>query len=99
MNKTELIDDLATRAGLTRTKAKDVVDALFHPGTGLIAGELQGGGTLSLHQFGQFSVRDQAARKGRDPKTGREIEIPARRACSFRPRKGLRKGLKDIIGG
>jgi DNA-binding protein HU-beta len=99
MNKTELTEDLAKRTGLSRSKAGEVVSALFNPASGLISSELQGGGTVGLHEFGQFSVREYEARKGRDPRTGKEIDIPARKACSFRPRKGLRKDMKDIVGG
>ncbi|MBW3630422.1 MAG: HU family DNA-binding protein [Gemmatimonadetes bacterium] len=99
MNKTEMTEQLAKRAGLSRAKAGEVVTALFNPSGGIIAAELQGGGTLGLHEFGQFSVREYQPRKGRDPRTGKEIDIPARKACSFRPRKGLRKDMKDIVGG
>ena len=99
MNKTELTEDLVKRTGLSRAKAGEVVSALFNPSSGLISGELQGGGTVGLHEFGQFSVREREARKGRDPRTGKEIDIPARKTCSFRPRKGLRKDMKDIVGG
>ena len=98
MNKSELTEDLAKRTGLSRAKAGEVVTALFNPAGGLIATELQAGGTVGLHEFGQFSVREYDARKGRDPRTGKEIDIPARKACHFRPRKGLRKDMKDIVG-
>ena len=99
MNKTEMTEQLAKRTGLSRAKAGEVVTALFNPSGGIIADELQGGRSVALHEFGQFSVREYEARKGRDPRTGKEIDIPARKACSFRPRKGLRKDMKDIVGG
>ena len=99
MNKTELTEELARRAGLSRAKAGEVISAVFNPSSGLIGAELQGGGTVGLHEFGQFSVKQYEARKGRDPRTGKEIDIPARKACHFRPRKGLRKDMKDIVGG
>ena len=99
MNKSELTEELAKRAGLSRAKAGEVINAVFNPASGLIGSELKGGGTVGLHEFGQFSVKDYEARKGRDPRTGKQIDIPARRACHFRPRKGLRKDMKDIVGG
>jgi DNA-binding protein HU-beta len=99
VNKTELTEELARRTGLSRAKATEVISAVFNPASGLIGGELKGGGTVGLHEFGQFSVKEYEARKGRDPRSGKEIEIPSRRACHFRPRKGLRKDLKDIVGG
>ena len=99
MNKTEMTEHLAKRTGLSRAKAGEVVTALFNPAGGIIAAELQGGGTVAIHEFGQFSVRQYEGRKGRDPRTGKEIDIPARKACAFRPRKGLRSDMKDIVGG
>ena len=99
MNKTELTEELAKRTGLSRGKAGEVISAIFNPASGLIGSELQAGGSVALHEFGQFSVREYEARKGRDPRTGKDIDIPARKACSFRPRKGLRKGMNDIVGG
>ena len=99
MNKTELTEELAKRTGLSRAKAGEVISAVFNPASGLIGAELQGGGNVGLHEFGQFSVKQYEARKGRDPRSGKEIDIPARKACHFRPRKGLRKDMKDIVGG
>ena len=99
MNKTELTEELAKRTGLSRAKAGEVISAVFNPDGGLIGAELRGGGTVGLHEFGQFSVKQYEARKGRDPRSGKEIDIPARKACHFRPRKGLRKDMKDIVGG
>ena len=98
MNRTQLIERLAERTGLTRAKAGELVQALFDPESGLIADALRGGGTLSLHDFGTFGVRESATRKGRHPRTGREIDIPARRTCTFKPRKGLRSSMKDMVG-
>src|SRR5689334_20785202 len=98
MNRAELTAELAARTGLSRGQAGEVVSALFDPSDGLIAGELKGGGTLALHDFGAFGVKDRLARKGRDPRTGREVDVPARRSCYFRPRKGLRSSMKDIVG-
>ena len=98
MNKAKLIDELAARAGLPQSRAREVVEALFDPDTGLISGELQSGGSLSLHGFGRFGVRSYPARKGRNPRTGKEIEIAARTACTFQPRKGLRSSMKDMVG-
>ena len=98
MNKTQLIDRLAERTGLPRAQAAAVVQTLFDPASGLIAEALRGGSTLTLHEFGSFGVRESPARKGRDPRTGREIDIPARRSCTFRARKGLRSSMKDMVG-
>lgn len=92
MNKSEMASALAGRTGLSSARARQVIDALFHPASGLISAELQKGGRVSLHEFGQFGTRDRPARQGKD------IDVPARTACAFRPRKGLRSSLKDIVG-
>jgi DNA-binding protein HU-beta len=98
MNKGQLVDRLAERAALPRPTAAAVVKALFDPAVGLIAEELSAGGRVGLPGFGTFGVRRRPARRGRDPSTGRPIEIPARGACTFTPRKGLRSSMKDLVG-
>jgi len=99
MNKGQLVDLLAERTGLSRPRADSIVRALFDPETGILAEELRAGGRVALGDFGSFSTRERAARTGRDPRSGREIDIPARRACVFTPRKGLRSSMKDMVGG
>lgn len=98
MNKGQIVDSLADRTGLPRPKAAAIVNALFDTDTGIIADELRGGGRIDLPGFGRFATRERAARTGRDPRTGKEIDIPARRACVFTPRQGLRSSMKDIVG-
>jgi DNA-binding protein HU-beta len=98
VNKTRLIEELAGRTGLSRARAGELVQALFDPSEGIIAGELRRGGRVSLPGFGRFEVRERAGRRGRHPRSGREIEIPASRACSFRPHGGLRRSMKDMVG-
>jgi DNA-binding protein HU-beta len=98
MNQGQLVDELARRTGLPRPAADAVVRALFDPAAGIVAEELKRSGQLGLPGFGSFGVREYAARRGRDPRSGAEIEIPARRACTFTPRKGLRSSMKDMVG-
>lgn len=98
MNKGQLVDQLSRRTGLPRPSADAIIRALFDPESGLIAEELKGGGSVALPGFGRFATRDRAARRGRDPRTGREIEVAARRACVFSPREGLRSTMKDMVG-
>jgi len=98
MNRAQMIDELARRSGLSKGKAGEVVSALFDPEEGLISGELRSGGTVALHDFGAFGVKESPARRGRDPRTGKEIDVPARRSCTFKARKGLRSSMKDIVG-
>ena len=98
MNKGQMVDRLAERTGLPRPTADAVVRALFDPASGLISEELRRSGDVALPGFGKFAVRELPARKGRDPRTGKEIDIAARRACHFTPRTGLRRSMKDIVG-
>ena len=95
MNKTEMVAALARKTEITQNKAAEVVDAIFStvPGQGLIAGELQGGGEVSIGGFGKFETRERGARTGRNPATGATIQIAAKRSPAFK----AAKNLKDAI--
>jgi DNA-binding protein HU-beta len=75
-----------------------VIDEIFDPADGLIATGLREDGNVGLAGFGSFSLRARPERKGRDPRTGRELTVPARNVCTFTPRKGLRSSMKDMVG-
>lgn len=94
MNKSELIQQLASRTDLSRAQAQNAVEALFSPDNGLIAQALKGGEKVQITGFGSFETRKREARKGRNPRTGKEINIGASTNAAFRPGKGL----KDAIG-
>jgi DNA-binding protein HU-beta len=98
VNKTQLIEELAGRTGLSRARAGDLVQTLFDPGAGVLSEALRRDGRVSLPGFGRLELRERAARTGRDPRSGRELRIPASRACSFRPHAGLRRSMKDMVG-
>jgi DNA-binding protein HU-beta len=89
MNKAELIESVAARAGLTKTDAGSAVDAVFDS----IESALSRGDSVSLIGFGTFSVSNRAARIGRNPRTGETIQIAASRAAKFK----AGKGLKDAV--
>ncbi|MBF0107630.1 MAG: HU family DNA-binding protein [Magnetococcales bacterium] len=89
MNKTELVDAVAARTGLTKAQSSDAIDAVV----GAIEGALKGGDQVSLVGFGTFSVSERAARTGRNPRTGAEIQIPAAKQPKFRPGKGLKDAV------
>ncbi|MCT6848899.1 MAG: HU family DNA-binding protein, partial [Apilactobacillus kunkeei] len=72
-NKAELVSSVATKTGLTKKDATAAVDAVFDS----IQGSLAKGEKVQLIGFGNFEVRERAARKGRNPQTGAEIQIPA----------------------
>lgn len=95
MNKSELQERLAERTGLTKAQAGEAVNSLFNAEDGILSQALKQGEKVTITGFGSFEVRERAARTGRNPRTGKEIEIAASKAPAFR----AGKGLKDSIGG
>ena len=89
MNKTELIDAIAKEAGLTKVEAGKALDAM----TTSITAALKGGDTVPLIGFGTFKVSQRAARIGRNPQTGKELKIAARKAPAFTAGKALKDAL------
>jgi len=89
MNKTELIDAIAASAGLTKADAGRAIDAT----TVAITNALKKGDAVTLVGFGTFKVTHRAARNGRNPRTGAELKIAARKAPSF----SAGKTLKDSV--
>jgi DNA-binding protein HU-beta len=90
MNKSELIDAIATKASLTKTDAAQALDAVISA----VGEALKSGDSVTLVGFGTFSVKERAARTGRNPKTGAAIQIAASKVPGFK----AGKGLKDIVG-
>ncbi|QKS71085.1 HU family DNA-binding protein [Paenalkalicoccus suaedae] len=90
MNKTELINAVAEKTELSKKDATGAVDAVFD----IITGALQKNEKVQLIGFGNFEVRERAARKGRNPQTGEEIEIPASNVPAFKPGKALKDAVK-----
>ena len=90
MNKTELVKAVSTQAELTQKDAAKVVDALFETISNTLAKEEK----VQLIGFGTFEVRDRAARKGRNPQTGEEIDIAASKVPAFKPGKELKEAVK-----
>ncbi|QIL46607.1 HU family DNA-binding protein [Vagococcus coleopterorum] len=89
-NKAELIEKVAAKADLTKKDATTAVDAVFSTIQDLLAD----GEKVQLIGFGNFEVRDRAARKGRNPQTGKEISIPASKVPAFKPGKALKDAVK-----
>ncbi len=80
MNKAQLIDAMAAEAGLSKADAKKALDAFVAATTGA----LKGGDRVALIGFGSFSVSERAARTGRNPQTGKEITIAAKKVVKFK---------------
>ncbi len=90
MNKTDLITQVVEKTELQKKDATKAVEAVFEA----IADALQSGDKVQLVGFGNFEVRERSARKGRNPQTGEEIEIPASKIPAFKPGKALKDGIK-----
>ncbi|MGN7455804.1 HU family DNA-binding protein [Paenibacillus pasadenensis] len=89
LNKTDLINKVSEVAELSKKDATKAVDAVFEA----ISDALQSGDKVQLVGFGNFEVRERQARKGRNPQTGEEIDIPASKTPAFKPGKSL----KDLV--
>ena len=90
MTKAEFIKTLREKAGLaTLAQAEAAYDGLFS----IVAGSLKKGDAVSISGFGSFKVVQRKARKGRNPQTGREMQIPASRAVKFTPGKALKESV------
>lgn len=89
MNKAELVGSVAEKAEVTKKDAERVITAVFD----VVEEVLAKGEKVQLVGFGTFEVRDRAARTGRNPQTGEEIEIAATRVPAFRAGKSLRDSI------
>ncbi len=87
MNKTELVAAIAKESKLSKKAAEGALNAM----TDAISKELKKGGKVQLIGFGTFEVSKRAARKGRNPQTGKEISIPATKIPKFKAGAGLKK--------
>ena len=91
MNKSELIEAIAESADISKAAAGRAIDAVVES----VTTALKNGDQVTLIGFGTFSVKDRAARTGRNPQTGAEIQIAAAKIPSFK----AGKGLKDAVNG
>ncbi len=85
MNKSELIDAMAADAGISKAAAKAALDSL----TNNVTGALKKGEKVALVGWGTWSVSQRAARSGRNPQTGKEIQIAAKNVVKFKAGAGL----------
>jgi len=92
VNKQDLVDVVAKRLGITKTKATEITE-LFFAENGIIASELRRGGKIAISGFGNFETRTRAARVGRNPRTGKAIPLKASTAPAFR----AARALKDLV--
>jgi DNA-binding protein HU-beta len=89
MTKLELVRELAEDFEIPRKQMTEMVEALFDKITAI----LKGGDKVQLTPFGQFKIRDRAARIGRNPQTGAPVNIPAKRVLKFIPGRPLKEAV------
>jgi DNA-binding protein HU-beta len=89
LTKSEFIDQVADRAGLSKKDASDAVDAVL----ATIEGALSRGSDVVFSGFGKFSVSERGAREGRNPATGEKIQIKASKVPKFTAGAGLKKAV------
>jgi integration host factor subunit alpha len=95
LTKAELADMLFEKVGLNKREAKDMVEAFFEE----IRVALESGESVKLSGFGNFQLRDKPQRPGRNPKTGEEIPITARRVVTFHASQKLKALVEQAHGG
>jgi DNA-binding protein HU-beta len=90
MNKQELIEKMSSKSGLTKTQAEKALNAIEES----IINALSSGDKVTLVGFGTFSILHRKERKGRNPQTGQEMTIPAKKTPKFAPAKVLKEVVK-----
>jgi DNA-binding protein HU-beta len=90
MNKNELIAEIANETGLARQDVTKTVDVMFD----LIARSLKAGQEVRIVGFGNFTFLSRPASKGRNPRTGEEVDVPAGKQPKFRAAKGFKDAIQ-----
>lgn len=94
LTKADMAERLFDDLGLNKREAKELVEAFFEE----VRGSLEVGQQVKLSGFGNFDLRDKNQRPGRNPKTGEEIPISARRVVTFRPGQKLKARVEAYAG-
>lgn len=94
LTKAEMAERLFDELGLNKREAKEMVELFFEK----IRLSLEDGSQVKLSGFGNFDLREKNQRPGRNPKTGQEIPISARRVVTFRPGQKLKARVEGYVG-
>ena len=94
MTKADVIESVCKEVGFSKKESAEIVEMVFDT----IKDTLEKGEKIKLSGFGNFVVRDKKSRVGRNPQTGQEIEISARRVLTFRPSQVLKNALNSSNG-
>ena len=92
LTKYDIVENLNNEIGLNKREAKELVDMLFND----IKNILSEGHEVKLSGFGNFQLRDKSSRPGRNPRTGEDVEISARRVVTFKPGQKLKDSVKTL---
>ena len=92
LTKSDIVEDLNNEIGLNKREAKELVDMLFDD----IKNLLSEGHEVKLSGFGNFQLRDKSPRPGRNPRTGEDVEISARRVVTFKSGQKLKESVKTL---
>ena len=91
MTKADLVEIVANEVEMTKKDVEQLVEIIFDS----ITETLNKGEKIELRGFGSFRVRERSARKGRNPKTGEPVDIPAKRVAYFKPGKDLKELINN----
>ncbi len=94
LTKADMAASLFNELGLNKREARELVDSFFQE----LEACLAAGEQIQFSGFGNFNLRDKSERPGRNPKTGEEVQIPARRVVTFRPGNKLRTRVETYAG-
>ena len=94
LTKADMAERLYEELGLNKRESKEIVEAFFEQ----IRDALEEGYNVKLSGFGNFELRDKAQRPGRNPKTGKEVPISARRVVTFKPGQKLTGQVAEYVG-
>ncbi len=89
MTKADIVETVYEKIGFSRKESAELVDLVFD----FMKETLENGSKIKISGFGNFIVREKRSRKGRNPQTGEEIQISARRVLTFKPSQVLRKAI------
>ena len=92
LTKSDIVENLNNEIGLNKREAKELVDMLFND----IKNILSEGHEVKLSGFGNFQLRDKSSRPGRNPRTGEDVEISARRVVTFKSGQKLKEAVKTL---
>ncbi len=91
MTKADIVEAVYREIGVAKKEAATIVDTVFEA----IRLRLENGESVKISRFGNFNIRNKVPRRGRNPKTGEEIEITARKVLTFKPSQILRERVRE----